>query len=38
MPKRIEKIFFVSVIIASQNVAMNCRFQEDTTFYKESMG
>ena len=33
MQKEIEKIFFVSEIIASENVAINCICQEGNTDY-----
>ena len=38
MQKEREKIFFDSEIIAAENVAINCLFSEDNTYYSQSMG
>ena len=38
MQKKIQKIFFVSEIIASENVAINCFYQEENTCHWQSMG
>ena len=35
MQKRIQKTFFVSQIIASQNVAKNCLYSEVNTSYRQ---
>ena len=36
--KKIQKMFLVSEIIASENVAVNCLSQEANTCHKQSMG
>ena len=38
MSKEIEKFFFVSDIIASENVAINCLCLEENTCYQEAKG
>ena len=38
MKKKIQKIFFVSEIIASENVAINCLSYKENTYYRQSMG
>ena len=37
MQKRI-KTFFVSEIIASENVSINCPYSDENTCYRQSMG
>ena len=36
--KRKSKLFFVSEIKVSQNVAMNCLCEEENTCHQQSMG
>ena len=38
MQKKTQKIFFVSEIIASENVAINCLSYKENTYYRQSMG
>ena len=38
MEKNMEKRFFVSEMIASENVAINCLFSEDNTCHRQTMG
>ena len=38
MQKESQKTFFVSEIIASENVTINCLFLEETTYYRRPMG
>ena len=35
---KIQKLFFVSEIIAAENIAINCPYQEENTCYRQSMG
>ena len=37
MQKKIRKVFFVSEIIASENVAINCLYEEENTCHRQSM-
>ena len=37
MKKKIEKNFFVSEVIASENVAINSLFSEDNTCHRRSI-
>ena len=38
MPKKNEKIFFVSDIFASEDVAINCVIKEEKTCFQRSVG
>ena len=38
MQKKIEKMFFVPQIIASENGAINFLYEKDNTCYRYSMG
>ena len=38
MQKKNRKYFFLSEIIASENVAINCVGLEENTYYPQSMG
>ena len=37
MQQKIEKMFFVSQIIASELVSLNCHYEEQDTFYRPPM-
>ena len=37
MRKKIEEIFFVSQIIASEKAAINCLCSEENSFHRQSM-
>ena len=37
MQQKIEKKIFVSEIIESELVPLNCRYEEQDTFYQETM-
>ena len=38
MLKKIQKMFFVFEKTASENVAINCLFEEENTCHRQSMG
>ena len=37
MKKRIQKVFFVSEIISSENIAINCLSKEENTCHQQLM-